>query len=82
MSLKPIIEDIADQADDFLDGVTTRSDARAAISEQITIKYRTLSGIDRAKVIDGVMTILDAEGFFDYGAINADSDQDNDSEEA
>src|SRR6266498_421678 len=44
MSLKPVIADIADQADDFLEGVTTHSDARAAISEQLTIKYPALSG--------------------------------------
>ena len=68
MSLKPIIDDIANQADGFLDGVTTRSEARAAISEQLTIKYRTLSGIERSKVIDGVLAILDDEDFFELGA--------------
>jgi len=65
MSLKPIIDDIADQADDFLDGVMIRSDARAAISEQLSIKYPRLNGSERAKVIDGVLLVLDGEGFFD-----------------
>jgi len=73
MSLKPIIDDIADQADDFLEGVTTRADARAAISEQLTIEYPTLSGTERAKVIDGVLTLLDREGFFAFGSISDNS---------
>ncbi len=81
MSLKPVIDDIANQADSFLDGVTTRSDARAAISEQLTIKYRTLSGIERSKVIDGVFAILDAEGFFTFGVGADRSDDANDSDE-
>ena len=49
MSIKPVIDDIADQADDFLDGVTTRADARAAISEQITIMYPPLTGSERRR---------------------------------
>ena len=81
MSLKPIIDDIANQADSFLDGVTARSDARAAISEQLTIRYRTLSGIDRSKIIDGVLAILDEEGFFNFGAGGESDDADTSDDE-
>lgn len=57
---------IADEADDILDGVKNHNEARAAISEQITIKYSTLSGPERTKVIDGVLAILAEEGFFNF----------------
>ena len=66
MSLKPIIADIADQADDFLEGVTTHADARAAVSKQLTIKYPRLPGLERGKVIAEVLSILDREGFFEF----------------
>jgi hypothetical protein len=65
MLLSGIINEIADQADDFLEGVAKREDARAAISEQITIKFPSLNGVDRAKVIQGVIDILEREGFFE-----------------
>ena len=74
MSLKPIIDDIANQADDFLEGVTTRADARVAIAEQLTIEYPALSGINRSKVIDGVLTVLDGEEFFAFGSSPENSD--------
>jgi hypothetical protein len=77
MSLKPIIDDIADQADDFLDGVTTRSDARAVISEQLTIQYPRLSGAERGKVVDGVLAVLDSEEFFGSGVGSAVEDADS-----
>ena len=83
MSMKPIIDDIADQADDFLDGVMIRSDARAAISEQLSIKYPRLNGSERAKVIDGVLLVLDGEGFFDLkSSANAEEAGFGDVEEA
>lgn len=77
MSLKPIIDDIADQADDFLDGVMTRSDARAAIAEQLSITYPRLSGMERGKIIDGVLAVLDSEEFFGSGVGSAIEDTDS-----
>jgi len=68
MTLSDIINDIADQADDFLDGVTKRDEARAAISEQITISYPKLNGAERTKVTEGVLAILNEEGFFELGS--------------
>ena len=75
MGLKAIINEIADQADAFLEGVAKRDEARAAISEQITILHPSLSGPDRAKVIEGVMSLLDQEGFFELRSDGDEADK-------
>lgn len=80
MTLSDIINDIADQADDFLEGVSKRPEARAAISEQLTIKYPKLTGLERTKVTDGVLAILDEEGFFELGSSSDSSEDDAESE--
>ena len=43
MDLRPIINDIADHADDFLEGVTDRKETRAGIEEFITLEYNQLA---------------------------------------
>ena len=65
MNVKLLIDRIADRADDFLDGVTSREQARAGISEMITMEQVAIAPDDRTRVIDGVMQLLDREGFFD-----------------
>lgn len=65
MHLRALIDSIADEADDFLEGVTSRAQARAAISEVITLRAAHLNGIDRKHVTDGVMSLLEREGVFD-----------------
>lgn len=67
MNLRPIIDEIASQADDFLDGVTSREQARAGIAEFITMDYPSLPPADRKLVSDHVMAILEDESFFDGG---------------
>ena len=67
MNLRPIIDEIASQADDFLDGVTSREQARAGIAEYITMDYPGLVPADRKLVSDGVMSVLEAESFFNGG---------------
>lgn len=62
--LRPIIDEIANQADDFLAGVTDRAQARAGISELLTMDYLYLAEPDRAAVTKGVMSVLEAEDFF------------------
>lgn len=62
--LRPIIEDIANRADDFLAGARDRAQARAGIEELITIDYGALSPGDRTIVITGVMSVLEDEDFF------------------
>jgi hypothetical protein len=67
MNLRPIIDEIASQAEDFLDGVTSREQARAGIAELLTMDYAGLPAADRKTVSDHVMAILEDESFFNGG---------------
>lgn len=60
-----IIDRIAGQADDFLDGFKNRRDARAGILEQLNAEYASIPQAEHASIADGVMAVLEAEGFFD-----------------
>lgn len=62
--LRPIIDDIANRADDFLAGAANRSQARAGIEEVITMDYPALVPPDRRVVVAGVMSVLEDEDFF------------------
>jgi hypothetical protein len=62
--LRPIIDDIANRADDFLAGAQSRNHARAGIEELITMDYPTLNPPDRTVVVTGVMSVLEDEDFF------------------
>jgi hypothetical protein len=62
--LRPIIDDIANRADEFLAGASDRSQARAGIEELITMDYPTLLPPDRTVVVTGVMGVLEEEDFF------------------
>ena len=64
IDLRPIIEEIAFQADEFLEGASNREQARAGISELITLDYAELTPAQRTKVTDGVMNVLENEDFF------------------
>ncbi|HVS52143.1 MAG TPA: hypothetical protein VHD62_07275 [Opitutaceae bacterium] len=64
IDLRPIIDEIASQADDFLDDVRDRAQARAGISELLTMDYADLTPAQRTKVVDGVMAALENEDFF------------------
>lgn len=64
MNLAAIIAEIADQADEFLKGVTDRALARAAIAEQINLDFFELNPVDRKTVIEGVIATLEAQEFF------------------
>lgn len=68
MELNDIVNRICDQADDFLDGVTKREEARAGIAELLTIEHPQLAPADRKTVTDQAMTILEREGFFERPA--------------
>jgi hypothetical protein len=63
--LRPIIDEIANRADEFLAGTRDRAQARAGIEEVITMDYPTLHPADRTVVITGVMSVLEDEDFFD-----------------
>jgi hypothetical protein len=62
--LRPIIDEIANRADDFLVGSRDRAQARAGIEEVITMDYPTLGLADRTLVTAGVMSVLEEDDFF------------------
>ena len=62
--LRPIIDDIANRADEFLAGTRDRAHARAGIEDLITMDYPTLNPLDRTVVVTGVMSVLEDEDFF------------------
>jgi hypothetical protein len=62
--LRPIIDDIASRADEFLAGTHDRKQARAGIEEVLTMDYSTLNPADRTVVVTGVMSVLEDEDFF------------------
>ncbi len=75
MNLRGIIEEIASQADDFLEGASNRAEARAGVNELINADHFELSPADRQVVADGVMAILEDEGFFDRAPGGAEDDE-------
>jgi len=81
MNLRPIIDEIASQADDFLAGVTDRKEARAGIEELITMDYPQLSPADRKLVADSVMAVLEDESFFNGGFAGHSFDDEPEAEE-
>jgi hypothetical protein len=81
IDLRPIIEEIASQADDFLAGATDRGQARAGIAEMLTLDYVDLNPAERKKVTDGVMAVLEHEGFFGTEFVGGIFDDDKESEE-
>lgn len=81
MNLRPIIDEIASQADDFLDGVTSRQQARAGIAELLTMDYAGLSAEDRKLVSDHVMAVLEDESFFNGGYAGFSFDDESESAE-
>ena len=68
MDLNSLVSQICDQADDFLDGVRKRDEAKAGIAEWLTIHHLKLPAADKKAVIEESMRILDKEGFFEREA--------------
>jgi hypothetical protein len=66
MDLRSIIDEIASRADDFLAGAANRKEARAGIDELVNADHPQLSPGDRQKIAEGVMAILEDEGFFEF----------------
>lgn len=81
IDLRPIIEEIARQADDFLAGTSDRAQARAGISEMLTLDYADLTPDERKKVTEGVMTVLEHEDFFGTEFVGGAFDDDEDGED-
>ncbi|MBI5768974.1 MAG: hypothetical protein HZA93_14355 [Verrucomicrobia bacterium] len=64
MNHAAIIHDIAAQADDFLADAQDRRQGRAGVEEFVTLEHPALSPVERKKVVDGVMAVLEEEDFF------------------
>ena len=67
MNLRPIIDEISSQSEDFLKGMTDRQKARAELTEFIALEYSGLIPGDRKIVTDTVMAFLEEENVFDGG---------------
>jgi hypothetical protein len=65
MELEAIINAVADEADDFLAGITTKAEARTVILSYLGDHYPDLAPGACARVASGLLAILDREGFFD-----------------
>ena len=68
MDLKSIVNEVCDQADDFLAGVSRRDEAKAGIAELLTMHHMSLPPAYKKAVIDQVMRILEEEDFFQSSA--------------
>jgi hypothetical protein len=85
MNLRPIIDEVASQADDFLVSINDRTQARGSIDDFVAQDYPKLRQDDRKTVVHAVLAILEDEGFFGERFVDSfDSDQnteeDSDSE--
>lgn len=65
MNVQEIIHATADDADAFLAGVSSMTEARPAIRDYLKSNHPALAQVDEARVIAGVLAILDEEGFFE-----------------
>jgi hypothetical protein len=68
MDLEAIISTAADQADEFLAGVTSMTEARPAIRDYLKENHPKLGPLDVQRVTAGLLAILEEEGFFEVGA--------------
>ncbi|MBE2216067.1 MAG: hypothetical protein IAE82_19495 [Opitutaceae bacterium] len=71
MSVQDIIHAAADDADDYLAGISSMTEARPAIREYLKSNHPALAPADEARVIAGVLAILEEEGFFEAAAGDA-----------
>ena len=67
MDLEAIISTAADEADEFLAGFATMTEARPAIRDYLKARHPGLGPLDAQRVTAGVLAILDEEGFFEAG---------------
>lgn len=68
MDQKALVSEICDQADMFLAGVTALKEARAGISEWLTIHHPSLTPELKKSVVADAIQILKNEGFFETEA--------------
>lgn len=81
MNLQAIIAAAADEADEFLSGVNNAAEARPAIQEWLADNHPELAADDRQKVLQGLVALLDREGFFDADSRGGNGWGDNDDDQ-
>lgn len=64
MELDAIIDAAANEADEFLVGISTMTEARPAIRDYLAKKHSNLAPGEIQRVTAGVLAILEEEGFF------------------
>ena len=79
-NLQGIIDSLADQADDLLADASNRKEARTALTDALAAQHPKLNGIERQKITDAVMGILEEEEFFDTAAGGDEFDEEGDGE--
>jgi hypothetical protein len=65
MDLEAIINAAADDADGFLAGVGSMTEARPAIRDYLKENYPKLGPVEVQRVTAGLLALLDDEGFFE-----------------
>jgi hypothetical protein len=68
MDLDAIINAAADDADLFLTGVASMTEARPVIRDYLKENFPDLAPADVSRVIAGLFALLEDEGFFESGA--------------
>lgn len=70
MNVEDIINHTADDADSILDGISSMTEARAAIREYLEANYPQLPPPEQSRAVAGVLAVLVDEGFFTVAAGN------------
>jgi len=71
MNHQALIDATASEADTFLAGISSMTEARAAILDHLKTRFPKLSPSDHPLIVAGVLAILQEEGFFE-GTAGAD----------
>jgi hypothetical protein len=77
MDVKSIVNQICDEADDFLAGVGRRDEAKAGIAEWLTMHHVRLPAAEKKAVIEQAMRVLDNESFFEGTAGGSNGNEDD-----
>ena len=70
MEQNALVSEICDEAENFLEGVTNRTEAKADIAEWLTVQYPKLNPDEMRVIVAQSMAILENEGFFEIDAGN------------
>jgi hypothetical protein len=81
MNHQPLINQLADEADELLNGARSRGEARELLLDRLRQARPALPDAARQQAADAVLRILDAEDFFNATPGDDPSDPDDDTPE-